>query len=715
MQKNDFFRFLRTFLLGGTIILVPVFLPAQAAPDYRVFDTYQSGPDQWMAYRWLDQAWYHEIRRLAGRRLDERIAAVTKCTDRACLEERREKVKRALLESIGGLPARTTLNARVTERLERPAFTVEKIVYESLPGFYVTACLFLPRQRQQPAPAVIYCSGHTEEGFRSPTYQHVMLNLVKKGFIVLAFDPLGQGERYQYLDEEGRPAKGGPTAEHSYAGLPCLLNGMTVARYMIHDGMRAVDYLLSRPEVDAARIGITGRSGGGTQSAYIAAVDERIYAAAPENYLTSFRRLLASIGPQDAEQNLPGFLRRGLDHADLLAVRAPKPALMLTTTRDFFSIQGARETYAELQQVYRVYQADDRLYYHEDDYGHGSTKANREALYAFFQRHLEAPGDSTDREVEVFSPEALTITRTGQVGTALDSRTVFDLNEAAAPPSRETDLQGTALQELAGMEAEVSSFRAVFTGCYRQDEYTVEKYFLEFDRGRYPLPFLWLTPAEPSSAAVVLYLDSRGKAAAMAPGGPIDSLLRAGHRVLAPDLLHIGELGGAPYGGDSRFDGVSFNLLLGSSLIGKSLPTFQADDIRALRRYIDERLGGHPAEVKAWAHGPLCVSLLHAAAVGAAFGAIELHDPLVAWRDLLTTSRYDPRLAYAVVPGALPFYDLPELAAQLVPTRLTIVRPRHADGRTLTALEAETAYQPLRRRYAGAGAAERLVIFTEEP
>ena len=160
----------------------------------------------------------------------------------------------------------------------------------------------------------------------------------------------------EYFDTaSGKSTIGGPTMEHSYPGAQAFITGSSQAMYMIWDGIRAVDYLVSRREVDPARIGITGRSGGGTQAAYIAAMDDRIYAAAPENYLTNFTRLLQTIGPQDAEQNLPGFISRGLDHPDFLIVRAPKPAMMITTTSDMFSIQGAIETENEVAGIYRAY------------------------------------------------------------------------------------------------------------------------------------------------------------------------------------------------------------------------------------------------------------------------------------------------------------------------------------------------------------------------
>ena len=142
--------------------------------------------------------------------------------------------------------------------------------------------------------------------------------LVKKNFIVFAFDPVGQGERLEYNigDEEASSSSRSPAGGHSYSGVQGYITGNTQARIMIWDGIRAVDYLLTRDEVDPERIGITGRSGGGTQSSYIAAFDDRIYAAAPESYITNFTRLLQSIGPQDAEQVFSGGVANGIDHIE---------------------------------------------------------------------------------------------------------------------------------------------------------------------------------------------------------------------------------------------------------------------------------------------------------------------------------------------------------------------------------------------------------------
>lgn len=372
--------------------------------SHSVFNANLGGDQQWLTYQDNHRALYRIITNQAFHLLEERAEKVSEIHTVVDWKTYQKEIKTTLCGPLAKFE-KTPLNARTTGILERETFTVEKVLFESHPGFYVTAGLFLPKRRQKPAPAVIYACGHTELGFRSETYQHVILNLVEKGFIVLAFDPLGQGERLQYPGAEtGKSRVGGSTKEHSYAGVQPLLTGTSLTDYFIWDGIRVLDYLETRPEVDMNRIGMTGRSGGGTQTAQIAACDERIYAAAPECYITSFKRLLQSIDPQDAEQNPYNAIAKGFDHADYLHIRAPKPTLMITTTHDFFSIQGARETFAEVQKSYAAFGKPENIQMVEDLGVHESTKNNRED-YALPVYVFSNENDNSGKLVVWFHPE----------------------------------------------------------------------------------------------------------------------------------------------------------------------------------------------------------------------------------------------------------------------------------------------------------------------
>jgi dienelactone hydrolase len=198
------------------------------------------------------------------------------------VSRRRAYLRERMLDDLGGFPERTPLNARVVGVLQRPPYKIEKVIFESQPHFYVTANLYLPTKGHPPYPAILFPLGHEPGGKTNLTWQQMLGSLATKGFVAMTWDPIGQGERLQIYDEDLRESKvGDSTTEHTVVGTQCLLIGDHLARYTIWDGMRALDYLLSRPEVDPTRIGLTGNSGGGTHTAYIAALDDRIQVAAP--------------------------------------------------------------------------------------------------------------------------------------------------------------------------------------------------------------------------------------------------------------------------------------------------------------------------------------------------------------------------------------------------------------------------------------------------
>jgi cephalosporin-C deacetylase-like acetyl esterase len=242
---------------------------------------------------------YRYLLKEAGKHFDARRQTIANLKTPDDLRRRQQELRGKFLEALGAFPEKTPLNARVVGKVEAKGFHVEKVVYESRPDHHVTANLYLP-DGKGPFPGVLLPCGHSANGKAAEAYQRACILMAQNGLAALCYDPIGQGERSQILDRTGKPALAASTSEHTMVGVGALLVGRCTATYRIWDGIRSLDYLASRPEVDAKRLGCTGNSGGGTLTAYLMALDDRISAAAPSCYITSLERLIATIGPQDA-------------------------------------------------------------------------------------------------------------------------------------------------------------------------------------------------------------------------------------------------------------------------------------------------------------------------------------------------------------------------------------------------------------------------------
>ncbi|MEZ4970367.1 MAG: acetylxylan esterase [Flavobacteriaceae bacterium] len=640
--------------------------------------------DFWKYYSDAENSLYRQQVELSLESMDKRKESISLLRTQEDWNDRQQLVKEKLLASVGPFPPKTDLNPVVTQRIKKEGYSVEKIYFESMPGVKVTATFFIPEGKRRKLPSIIYCSGHSDLGFRSDTYQHVILNLVKKGFAVFAFDPYGQGERIQYFDKNEGKSRFGPTQEHSYPGAQLFINGASAAKYMIWDGIRAVDYLLTRKEVDPNRIGITGRSGGGTQSSYIAAFDDRIKASAPECYITTLEYQLKSGGPQDVEQNFPQGIQLGLDHADLLAVRVPKPTLMITTTRDIFSIQGARDTYKEVQLAYQAFGRSDNLLMVEDNAGHQSTLKNRETMYAFFQKHLDNPGNSEDEEVTLFPVEELFVTETGQLSTSVGSQFLFDVNLALTKENMEVlnrerqnmDKHSTNLKQkvkvISGYTPSTRKGKFIFSGQTEFGTYYLNKYLIELPKGNV-IPFVAFVPKRPNKLSA-LYLDNiSNKQSDAAYAVPIH-LAEKGVTVIVPDLPGFGEMGPGYLRGDAYFDNTSYNQWFAGILNGKSTVAIHVEAIIALLRFCRENMELDQNALMGISKGGFNSSLLHAAAMGEDFKGMLFLDPLLSFESIVSQRSYRPEHIPFTVSGALPHYDLPDLSAAFAPNKLMLVQ-----------------------------------------
>ncbi|MEX2567097.1 MAG: alpha/beta hydrolase family protein [Cyclobacteriaceae bacterium] len=703
-----FFHFRMAWLFTAFFVLTEV----GAQEDLKVFQ------GNWMHFSDAPNYLYKHFSEEAFELLKARKKEVSEITTLKAWKERQEWIKKQLSAVLGPFPPKTPLNSQVLRRMEKNGYVLEHIIFESQPDFYVTSTLYIPDGIQGKAPVIIYCSGHTEEGYRSSTYQTVILNLVKKGFMVFAFDPVGQGERLEYYDvNKGGSKIGGATMEHSYPGAQAFISGKSQAWYMTWDGIRAVDYLLSRAEVDPKRIGITGRSGGGTQSFYIAAMDDRIWASAPENYITNYTRLFQTIGPQDAEQNLYQGIKMGLDHPDLLSVRAPKPTLMITTTRDFFNIQGARETAAEVENIYRAYGKEQNFSMVEDDAEHASTQKNREAMYAFFQRHLNLPGSARDEEVDLLEEADLKVTPTGQLATSYRGETVFSLNKKSTPepPKIGSKNSGTtqalthsvkAARQLSGFREIRESSEPVLTGRIQKDGYHIEKYFVKGE-GNYHIPFLLMVPKVANQKAV-LYISSVEKSEEARPGGEMESLVKRGFTVLSPDLLGYGEVGKPRPSAPTNFGHTSFNLWFAALQVGRSIVGLQAGDMVRLGRVLKNTF--EQVEVYGLAKNELGPSLLHAAAFDPVFVGIALENSPASYKTLVDHRFYLTSYILGAVPASLMQYDLPLLAASLAPRKLLLIQPKAGTGEEMGSDTFQESYAVVTTAYNKLGAKDQLKV-----
>ena len=627
------------------------------------------------------------------------------------LARRRAYVRERILHAIGGLPERTPLNARTVATLQRDGYRIEKVIFESQPHFYVTANLYLPASGTGPFPAVLYPLGHELGGKANPTWQQMLVTLARRGYVALTWDTLGQGERVQIYDEDlGGSKLRGSTTEHTIQGTQCLLVGDAIARYTIWDGIRALDYLLSRKEVDPARVAVTGNSGGGTHSAYLGALDDRIKIVAPSCYITSWHWMMKTIGPQDAEQLFPGWLGDGLDYPDFIYAASPKPYLMLSAIRDFFPIDGARETFYEARQFtnVRMFEADD---------GHGYSQPRRMAAYDWLSRHLRDREDTTpEAPVTPETAETLYCTPTGQVATSLGGETVFSLNRARADRLRSGRTQPADAAGLASWQNKIrtaATMRTAFRpasgavsstayGTWRREGYGIEKLTYESEPGILIPALLYVPERGEARKPAVLVADGQGKSATAKTAA---ELAGSGVIVLSVDLRGMGETKISSDVNDTEFykyfgdyeDGMSA-ILMNRTLAGmRSRDILRGVDLLASRDDVD------PNRLSAIGRNGAAVPLLYAGVFDTRLRSISLEGMLVSY-DAVVNSRMHRLIFEQIVPGALADFDLPDLAAAMAPRTVWISDAVTPAGAPVTHDELVKAYAPTARAFQLAGA-----------
>jgi dienelactone hydrolase len=628
-------------------------------------------------------------------------------SEKACKAWQEER-RAFFLERIGGLPERTLLNPQITGTLTGRGYRVEKIILETRPAFHLTANLYLP-DTPPPWPAVLVPCGHSHEGKAVGQYQLICMLLARHGMAAMCYDPIGQGERYQMLDlaKERAVFDDAPhvkvphpnvrlvcTTEHTMTAISSALIGANAAQFRIWDGMRVIDYLQSRKDILADKIGCTGNSGGGTETAYLMALDDRILAAAPGCYLTTFKKLIETKGPQDGEQNIAGQIAFGMDEADYCTMRAPKPTLICAGTRDVtFDFGGTWELFRDAKRFYSRIGHPDMIDLAAPDAPHGFTLQLREAVTRFMARHLlgkdivvreieKLPDSFDDNQLRDLSkpdwtPEQLQCTPKGQVSLLPGERSVFQINAETAAKlknTRESGLGPKTILETIGASPTISEPQVESIGKIAREGFSIQKLALKVENA-FELPALLYTPANPNGQAI-LYLHGESLKADF---DAIEQFVKAGNLVLAAELRGIGEtetgLRRKSFGA-GRFGRDNLEILT-AYLMGKSYVGMRTDDVRSWARFLKTKASA----ISVIAIGEAAIPALHAAALERdAFTQITLRHMITSYESLVGADEtFDQTVN--LIHGVLRHYDLPDLIQLAGKERVIIEQPVDGMGR----------------------------------
>jgi cephalosporin-C deacetylase-like acetyl esterase len=676
---------------------------------------------------------YENVRRMLpeylAREAQAQVAARKNSVNPRTLDaiaRRRQYVRERILRAIDGLPEKTALNPKTVGTLERQGYRIDKVIFESQPNFYVTANLYVPSAHDPPFPCVLFPLGHELGGKAHGTWQQLLGTLARMGFLCLAWDPVGQGERVQIYDPDLQGSKlRGSTTEHTMLGIQCLLTGQHIARYTISDGIRALDYLLSRKEADPERVICTGNSGGGTHTAYLAAVDDRIKVAAPSCYITSWHWMLKTLGPQDAEQTFPGWLGDGLDYPDFIYAFAPKPYLILSAIRDFFPIDGARETFAEARELYAAVGEASKLSFFEADDGHGYTLSRRMAAYEWFARwqHPSGAVPTTEATIAPEASQTLDCTPTGQVFTSLGGETVFTLNRARAHQLARNRARLSGAADLKAYQERIRRAAIARSG-YKQATgpppavipygkimktgYVIEKLVYDSQTGIQIPSLLYMPTTGAARHPAVVLVDGVGKSAAKAAA---EQFASAGTAVLAVDLRGMGETKPAADLNDTesyRYFG-DYEDAMTAIMLNRTLVAMRAGDVLRGIDLLASRSDVDASRISGIGRNSGTLPLLFAAVFDVRLRAISLEQMLASYEAVTSNGMH--RLVFEhIVPGALIDFDLPDLVAALAPRRVWITGPQSAVGVPLARTTIEGIYRPATDafRFAGREGALRL-------
>ncbi len=607
------------------------------------------------------------------------------------VEARNRYVREKFKEMIHGYPERTPLSASVVATHQRDGYRVENVMFQSRPDFWVTGNLYIPAGGQAPYPGVISPCGHYPLSRMEPEYQCVYIDLVKAGFVVLAYDPIGQGERRQYWNPETGQTEvaTASTYEHSMPGHVLLLMGEDLTQYRVWDGMRAIDYLETRPEVDRQKIACAGHSGGGTLTLFISALDERVKCAVVNEGGTVHRwpveiRPETRVGPADVEQNYFPGASYGVDLPDLHIAIAPRPLLALVEEYNPRFNRAAEEIRGRYVQL----GVADRFGTEEANDPHAWTPKLRLATTRWLTRWLLGAGATSpgrEPEMTIENPDTLYCAPNGSLRYSQIGDSIFSLilkKQQSLPPDREWT--GDRLRnEVAGLlryqktDAALNPRVLVTTP---RNGYSVEKLEFLSEPGIYIPTWVFIPEQKASTFPALLVFNDAGKQADGMEFGLYERLARNGQMVIACDVRGVGETK-PPHSPASEWPGEFKQLFDVETAIaymtwyaGESLFGMRVQDVVRSVDYALSRQDVDRQRFRVAGKGAGALWVLFAAVLDSRISDLTAERGLVSYRALAAVDRYIHSTGI-FVPDILKHCDLPQLATALAGRKVTLVSP----------------------------------------
>jgi len=635
--------------------------------------------------------------------------------DRRAWEIRREALRGAMFAAMGPLPDNPCdLKPEVVGVLKRDGYRIEKILFQSRPGVLMTANAYVPEGVRSKAPAVLAVHGHWPWARRDPVVQARCLGLVKLGFFVLCIDAFGAGERH--------PTPGKGTYHGALLGASLWPAGQTLLGMQVYDNRRAVDYLLTRPEVDGDRLGVTGASGGGNQTMYAGALDERFAAVVPVCSVGNYQAYLQAACC--VCEVLPGALRF-TEEGDVLGLVAPRALMVVNATMDSFqfSVGEADKSLERARAIFKLYDAGDKVVHPTFESPHAYNQAMREAMYGWMMRWLKGEGDGTpipEPKHEVETVEALACYEEGKRPATF----VFPCTYAGRKAKRLLAVHdGRVRDHKEAWEATAVLLRAhlrdeVFGGFpnaprpdpqagagEEKDGVKTVAVTLPSESGLSLSFLVRSTSGVKAKAPACLLLHLDGKAEALKH--PLAAaLVGKGVAVVAPDLRSTGE---AKMANDVVHGAPDHTSSERAVWVGRPLLGQWAVDIQQLLDWMGEQPGLQAGRFIIAGVGQAgMVALCAAASADERVSAVAAMDCPAT---LVTEEPYGAGMRMALLaPRLFSVGDVPHLAALGAPRRLVIAGGVSPQGRKLAAKEIEAAYSFTRDVYELYKAGDQLTL-----